>query len=157
MMVCDKSFLFDNQHILSNSSDFQVVHASENSTDEELQAMKEVNWYHLSSECPVTEVAQFLVVPKRPHACEFLNQHSMPISEVISCNTNVCMGDASCVYYNTLYKTKNTQKEDKHTCRKACVQIGRRALRATEEKRKRKRLAEQEDGDDVDDRRRQCK
>ena len=31
------------------------------------------------------------------------------------------------------------------------MQIGRRALRKTEEMRKRKRLAEQEDGDDVDD------
>ena len=29
MMVCDKSYLFDNEHILSNSSDFHVVQASE--------------------------------------------------------------------------------------------------------------------------------
>ena len=50
------------------------------------------------------------------------------------------MGDASCLYYNTLYKTKNTQKEDKATCRKSCAQIGHRVLRA----------AEQTDGDDLD-------
>ena len=110
------------------------MHASENATDEELQATEEVNWYHLSAECPVTEVTQFLVIPKRPQACQFLNQHSIPISKVISCNTNVCIGDASCVYYNTLYKTKNTQKEDTHTYRKACAQIGRRVLRAEKEK-----------------------
>ena len=149
MMVCNKSFLFDNQHILSNSSDFHVVHASESSTDEELQAMEEVNWHHLSSECPVTRVSQFLVIPKRPQACQFLNQHSIPISEVISCNTNVCMGDASCVYYNTLYKTKNTQKEDKHTCRRACAQIGRRVLRAEAEKRRRQQLTEQNNDNDL--------
>ena len=28
MMVCNKSYLFDNEHILSNSDDFYVVHAS---------------------------------------------------------------------------------------------------------------------------------
>ena len=75
MMVCNKSYLFDNEHILSNSDDFHVVHASENATDEELQAMEEVNWYHLNTECPVTEVMRFLVIPKRPQACQFLNQH----------------------------------------------------------------------------------
>ena len=111
--------------------------------------MEEVNWYYLSAECPVTEVMQFLVIPKRPQACQCLNQHSIPISEVISCNTNVCIGDALCVYYNTLYKTKNTQKEDKHTCRKACVQIGRCVLRAGQEKQRRKQLTEQDDGDDL--------
>ena len=111
MMVCNKSYLFDNEHILSNSDDFHIVHASENASDEELQAMKEVDWYHLNSECPVTEVSQFLVIPKQPQACQFLNQHSIPISEVISFNTNVCIGDASCVYYNMLYKTKTTQKK----------------------------------------------
>ena len=149
MMICDKSYLFDNEHILSNSNDFHVVHASENSTDKELQAMEEVNWYHLSRECPVTEVIQLLVIPKRPQACQFLNQYSLPPSKIISCNTNVSMGDASCVYYNTLYRTKNIQKEDTHTCRKACAQIGRRVLRAEKEKEKRKQLAEQDDGDDL--------
>ena len=135
MMVCDKSNSFDNEHILSNSNDLHVVHASETSADEELQAMEEVNWYHLSRECPVTEVMQLLVIPKRPQACQFLNQYSLPPSKIISCNTNVSMGDASCVYYkNTLYKTKNTQKEDTHTYRKACAQIGRRVLRAEKEK-----------------------
>lgn len=28
MMICNKSYLFDNEHILSNSDDFHVVHAS---------------------------------------------------------------------------------------------------------------------------------
>ena len=72
VMVCNKPYLFDNEHILA-------------------QAMKEVNWYRLSQECPVTEVMQFFVIPKRAQACQFLNQHSIPISELISCNTNVCM------------------------------------------------------------------
>ena len=115
MMVCKKMYLFNNEHILANSNGFHVARASENARDEELQAMKEVNWYHLSQECPVPEVMQFLVIPKRPQVCQFLNQHSIPISKVISCNTNVCMGDASCVYYNTLYKTKkHTERRQGH-------------------------------------------
>ena len=124
MLICNESYLFDNEHVLANSDAFHVVHASEHSPDKQLQAMREVDWHHLNSECPVTEVSQFLVIPKRPQACQFLNQHSIPISEVISCNTNVSIGDPSCVYYNTLYKTKSTQKEDKHACQRACAQIG---------------------------------
>ena len=92
--------------------DSHEVHASENASNETLQAIEEVDWYRMNSECPVTKVLQFLVISKRAQAYQFLNQHSIPISEVISCNTNVCIGDASCVYYNTLYKTKTTQKED---------------------------------------------
>ena len=38
MMVCNKSYLFDNEHVLANSNDFHVVRASENATDGELQA-----------------------------------------------------------------------------------------------------------------------
>ena len=58
MMVCSKLYLFDNKYILANSNGFHVARASENARDEELQAMKEVNWYHLSQICAVTEVMQ---------------------------------------------------------------------------------------------------
>ena len=113
---------------------FIAWYTPQKSSDKQLQAMREVDWYHLNSECPVTEVSQSLVIPKRPQACQFLNQHSIPISEVISCNTNVSIGNSLCVYYNTLYKTKSTKKEDKHVCQRACAQIGRRVLRAEQEK-----------------------
>ena len=107
MLICNESYVFDNEHVLANYDAFHVVHASKKSPDKQLQAMREVDWYHLNSECPVTEVSQWLVIPKKPQACHFLNQRSIPISEVISCNINLSIGDPLCVYYNTLYKTKN--------------------------------------------------
>ena len=91
--------------------------------------MKEVEWHSLDSEHPVTTRSQFLIIPKRPQACQFLNQHSVPISEVISCNTNVAIGDPSCVHCNTLCKTKNTQEEDRTACQRAIAQIGRHVVR----------------------------
>ena len=48
-----------------------------------------------------------------------------------------------------MYKTKNIKKEDKYTYRKACALIGRRVLRAEQEKQKRKQSMEQDDGDDL--------
>ena len=47
------------------------------------------------------------------------------------------IGDPSCVYYNTLYKTKSTQKEDKHAWQRPCAQIGRRVLLAEQERKAR--------------------
>ena len=43
---------------------------------------------------------------------------------------------------------KNHTKEDKHTCKKACAQIGQHVLREEQEKQKRKQLTEQNYGDD---------
>ena len=82
MMVCNKSYLFDNEHILANSNDFHVVYMLR-----KMQWMKncrlcmeEVNWHHLSQESPVMEVMQFLAIPKQPQACQFLNQHPASLS-----------------------------------------------------------------------------
>ena len=109
--------------------------------------MKEVDWHHLNSECPVTEVLQFWVVPKGPQACQFLNQHNIPISEVISYNTNLSIGDASCVYYNFCIKLK-AHKKKRNACQRVCAQVGWDVLRAAHEKQKCKQLTEQNDSDD---------
>ena len=52
--------------------------------------------------------------PRRSNGSQCLNQHSMPISKVACCNTNVSLGDASHTFYTTLYKSIDTQAEDKY-------------------------------------------
>ena len=44
--------------------------------------------------------------------CQFNNAHNTAISEVLNCNTNLQIGDASQVFYSTLYTSKSTQDED---------------------------------------------
>jgi predicted fused transcriptional regulator/phosphomethylpyrimidine kinase len=44
--------------------------------------------------------------------CQFINAHNTTISQVLNCNTNIQIGDASQVFYSTLYTSKSTQEED---------------------------------------------
>jgi hypothetical protein len=53
-----------------------------------------------------------MVIPKRPMGCQFINAHNKPISEVFNFNINIQIGDASQVFYSTLYTSKSTQDED---------------------------------------------
>ena len=48
-------------------------------------------------------VCPFMVILKRPMGCQFINAHNTAISEVLNCNTNLQIGDASQVFYSTLY------------------------------------------------------
>jgi hypothetical protein len=61
--------------------------------------------------------------PKDPWAVSvsssIINAHNKPISEVFNFNTNIQIGDASQVFYNTLYASKFTQDKDSKK-----VQIG---------------------------------
>ena len=57
-------------------------------------------------------VCPFMVILKRPMGCQFINSHNTAISEVLNCNTNLQIGDASQVFYSTLYTSKSTQDED---------------------------------------------
>jgi hypothetical protein len=65
-------------------------------------------------------VYPFMVLPKRPMGCQFINAHNIPISEVFNSNTNIQIGDASQVFYSTLLTSKSTQDEDS----KKQIQIG---------------------------------
>ncbi len=47
-----------------------------------------------------------------PMGCQFINAHNTTISQVLNCNTNIQIGDASQVFYSTLYTSKSTQEED---------------------------------------------
>ena len=70
----------------------------------------ETLWYSLDGS--VNSVYPFLVLPKRPMGCQFINAHNTTISQVLNCNTNIQIGDASQVFYSTLYTSKSTQEED---------------------------------------------
>ncbi len=67
----------------------------------------------------------FMVLPKRPMGCQFINTHNKPISEVFNFITNIQIGDASQVFYSTLYTSKSTQDNDS----KKQIRIGRAVIK----------------------------
>ena len=54
----------------------------------------------------------YLVETQLPLGCEFLNSHSMLVSTVFACNTNVKLGELSHLFYAAAYAFKNIEKED---------------------------------------------
>jgi hypothetical protein len=44
--------------------------------------------------------------------CQYMNAHNTTISYILNCNNNIQIGDASQVFYSTLYTSKSTQEED---------------------------------------------
>ncbi len=57
--------------------------------------------------------------------CQFINAHNKSISNVFNFNTNIQIGDASQVYYSTLYTSKSTQDEDSEQQ----IRIGRAVIK----------------------------
>jgi hypothetical protein len=57
--------------------------------------------------------------------CQFINAHNTTISHVLNCNTNIQIGDASQVFYSTLYTSKSTQEEDNEKQ----IQMGRAVIK----------------------------
>ncbi len=80
-------------------------------------------WYFLDGS--VNNVYPFMVLPKRPMGCQFINAHNKPISEVFNFDTNIQIGDASQVFYSTLYTSKSTQDKDS----KKQIRIGRAVIK----------------------------
>ena len=80
-------------------------------------------WYFLDGS--VNNVYPFMVLPKRPMGCQFINTHNKPISEVFNFKTNIQIGDASQVFYSTLYTSKSTQDKDS----KKQIRIGRAVIK----------------------------
>jgi hypothetical protein len=60
----------------------------------------------------VNNVYPFMILPRRPTDCQFINTHEKAISEVFNFNTNIQVRDASQVFYSTLYTSKSMQEED---------------------------------------------
>jgi hypothetical protein len=57
--------------------------------------------------------------------CQFINAHNKAISDVFNFNTNIQIGDASQVFYSTLYTSKSTQDEDSEKQ----IRIGRAVIK----------------------------
>ena len=73
----------------------------------------------------VNTVYPFLILPKRPMGCQYINAHNTAISYILNCNNNIQIGDASQFFYSTLYTSKSTQEEDS----KKQLQIGRAVIK----------------------------
>ena len=86
-----------------------------------------MKWHQLDGE--MLDVAPWLIKPKRPMRCQFMNTHNVAISEVFNCNTNVTIGGPDCVYYATVYVTKNTQKDDSEHVQNIANSTNKRLLR----------------------------
>ncbi len=84
----------------------------------------ETLWYSLHGS--VNNVNPFLVLPKRPMGCQYMNAHNTIISYILNCNNNIQIGDASQVFFSILYTSESTQEEDsKRQLRIRCAVINR--------------------------------
>jgi hypothetical protein len=71
---------------------------------------KEILWYSLDGS--TREICPFLVLPKTPMGCQYINPHNSLILNVSNFNSNVQIGNILQVFYGTLYTSKSTQEED---------------------------------------------
>jgi hypothetical protein len=71
---------------------------------------KEILWCSLDGS--TREICLFLVLPKRPMGCQYINPHNSLILNVFNFNTNIQIGDVLQIFYSTLYTSKSTQEED---------------------------------------------
>jgi hypothetical protein len=71
---------------------------------------KEILWYSLDGS--TREISPFLVLPKRPMGCQFINPHNSLILNVFNFNTNIQIGNVLQIFYSTLYTSKSLQEED---------------------------------------------
>ena len=67
-------------------------------------------WYRLNTD-PMKSTP-YVLQTKRPMGCQYMNTHSIPVSAVFGCNTNVQLGGPVHLFYSTVYAEKSTQKED---------------------------------------------
>ncbi len=96
---CKCRFLFP---FMSTLSTYLHEDRGDNNNNETL-------WFCLNGS--INSVYPFMVIPKRPMGCQFINAHNKPISEVFDFNTNIQIGDALQVFYFTLYTSESTQDE----------------------------------------------
>ncbi len=78
--------------------------------DKGVQNKNEILWHSLDGS--TREICPFIVLPKRPMGCQYINPHNSLILNVFNFNTNIQIGDVSQVFYSTLYTSKSTQEED---------------------------------------------
>ncbi len=90
----------------------------------------ETLWYSLDGS--VNIVYPFLILPKRSMGCQYLNSHNTTISYILNCNNNIQIGDASQVFYSTLYTSKSMQEEDNEKQ----IRMGRVVIKRNQTKHK---------------------
>ena len=90
-----------------------------------------VDWHHLNGE--ILRVAPWILEPKRPMGCQFINTHNVAVSEVFNCNTNIAIGGPDTVYYATVYGSKNTQADDVDQQQAISNSANKRLLRVEQE------------------------
>ncbi len=106
---CECRFLFP---FMSTTSTY--IHE-----DKSVENEKEILWHSLDGS--TREICPFIVLPKRPMGCQYINPHNSLILNVFNFNTNIQIEDVSQVFYSTLYTSKSTQEEDSEKQ----LQIGR--------------------------------
>jgi len=85
--------------------------------------------FHRLVEGEEVQTEPWLIYPKRPMGCEYINQHSYAVSEVLNCNSNIQIGDPTHVFYSTLYTSKSTQDDDANRQKRIAMAIVRRLIR----------------------------
>jgi hypothetical protein len=71
---------------------------------------EEILWYSLDGS--TAKVCPYIVLPKRPLSCQYINPHNVQILKAFNFNTNVQIGDVLQFFYSSLYTSKSTQEED---------------------------------------------
>jgi len=124
MLEVSRTFIHDNTTEKTFATKKTKKEDDDNNEDDQIRTVK---WHYIDGS--VREKSQYMIIPKRRIGSQFLNQHSVPISEVIACNTNIAIGDPSFTYYTTLYKSKDTQQEDRDVFQRVTGSVGRRIWR----------------------------
>ena len=127
-MASDDSIIFDNGAIAQMKQGMQNNGHFHHCANNNIVNMAIIIRRHLNGE--VEQQSQYTILPKRTNGSQFLNQHNVSISDVLACNTNVTLGDPSHTFYTTLYKSKDTQAEDKTAFNRVYASLGKRLWRA---------------------------
>ena len=120
-MANKNTVIFDNKEIDAIK---KILHKND---DNHPKSTEDIFFYHLDGK--VEKKSQYTILPRRKNGSQFLNQHNIPVSGFLGCNTNITMGDPSHTYYTTLYKTKDTQAEDKAAYHRIIASLGKRLWR----------------------------
>ena len=132
-MASDQSIIFDNDAInaMKQEDRFRVEVGQQRHRNQDTSNSNEnkgiIFRHRLNGE--VEQQSQYAILPRRTNGSQFLNQHNLSVSKVLGCNTNVTLGDPSHTFYTTLYKSKDTQAEDKMAFHRVHASLGRRLWR----------------------------
>lgn len=104
------------------------IHEDRGSEDDNV-----ILWHNLDLDGSFRKMPPWMVIPKRPMGCQYVNVHNPTLSDIFNCNTNVQVGDPFHMYYITLYNLKSTQEEDGERSKRIANTIIRRLVRIQDE------------------------